>query len=81
VLEPAADQTGGVHFELMTVPLGHPSLTEAMAVALDNAGAKAARIRFSEADLDKMGGEFNWRVFGGTPRLVAVHYQRRRPGP
>jgi hypothetical protein len=70
VLELAGDQDGGVHFELMTVPLGYPSLTEAMAAALDNADVQAARIGLTKADLDKMGGEFNWPMMERAVLLV-----------
>jgi hypothetical protein len=69
VLDLAPDERGG-HLELMTVPLGHASLAESMAVALDNANTKAARIGVTESQLDTMGGEFNWQVIERAVLLV-----------
>jgi hypothetical protein len=71
VLDLAPNEPGGAgHLELMTVPLGHGSLAEAMAAALDNADTKAARNGVSEAVLDSMGGEFNWPVIERAVLLV-----------
>lgn len=61
VLDLAPDERGG-HLELLTVPLGHPSLAEAMAAAVDHANTKAARFGHSETDMESLRGEFNWEV-------------------
>jgi hypothetical protein len=69
VLDVAGDDHGG-HLELLTVPLGQPSLAEAMAVAVDNANTKADRIGVTESQLERMGGEFNWQVIERAVLLV-----------
>jgi hypothetical protein len=62
--------TRRANLELLAVPLGHPSLAEAMDAAIDNANTKAAGVGLTETDLERLGDEFDWEIIRRAVLLI-----------